>query len=250
MTREDQLFINHLQDCGMVSQNKGYTVFSDFLNLNQQTIFYDNSALFTGIEFELYGGYDDAERRMIRFGRPLDQEETYPIVCLQIAPANAKFSDHLTHRDFLGAVLNLGIDRNKTGDILIRENIGYMFCKDTIADFIVSNLEKIKHTKVRIKICETPDFTDSQNFKTRQGTVSSVRIDSLISLAFKMSRGTAAKYVSQGLVYVNGRLIMSNSFVPKDGDIISVRTLGRFKLELTQQKSKKDKFIVNTHMYI
>lgn len=249
MTKDEQLLINRILDLAGISENNGYCTFSDFLNLNEQTIFFDHKELFLGRSYEIFGGYDDAERRMIKFYQDYCVEEPYPIVCVKIEPVIGKFSDTLTHRDFLGAVLNLGVDRGKIGDILIHDNIGYMFCKESISEFLIENLVKIKHTKVRAKISQVPEIAYEPHFKTRQGTVTSIRVDSLLALAFNLSRSSAVKYISQGLVFINGRLVVSNSQVPKDGDIISVRKLGRFKLELTAIKSKKDKFVVKTHVY-
>ena len=88
------------------------------------------------------------------------------------------------------------------------------------------------------------------HFKTKQSTVTSVRLDSIIAAAFNLSRSAAVRYISSQAVFINGRLSESASAVPKNDDIISVRGLGRFKFEDTSLKSKKDKFVVKTHIYI
>ena len=248
--RDDQLLLDHLLDLAVQSERYGMSTFSDFLNLNEQTVFYEQRDMFKGYLYCVYGGYDDAERQIVQFYQPYCSDEPYPIVCVCISPVSEKFSEHLTHRDFLGAVLNLGIERCKTGDILIKEHTAYMFCKESIAAFICEHLITVKHTKIRAKIAEIPAIALKPELKTKQGTVTSVRIDSIVALAFNLSRSQAGKYISQKLVFINGRQVDSNSRVPKDGDLISVRGIGRFKLELTAQKSKKDKYVVKTHIYI
>ena len=249
--KEDQILLNHLQDLADTCETYGYCTFSDFLNLNEQTVFYENKALFYGYLYTLEGGYADSERKMIRFYPEYIPDAPFPISVVKIAPASEKFSEVLTHRDFLGAVLNLGIDRSKTGDILIDQHNGYLFCCQSIADYICSHLERIRHTKVSASLCEQlPQRILEPQYKTKQGSITSIRIDSILALAFNLSRSSAAKYISQKLVFINGRRVLSNSSIPNDGDIISVRGLGRFKLELTSQKSKKDKYIIKTHLYV
>lgn len=250
INREDQILIDHLLDLALQSERYGSSTFSDFLNLNEQTIFYENREEFKGYLYRIYGGYEDAERQMVQFYQTYCSDDPYPIVCVCIEPVSEKFSEHLTHRDFLGAVLNLGIDRCKTGDILIKEHTAYLFCKESIASFICEHLINVKHTKVKAKITDILLATLKPEMKTKQGTVTSVRIDSIVALAFNLSRSQASRYISQKLVFINGRQADSNSRVPKDGDLVSVRGLGRFKLELTAQKSKKDKYVIKTHIYI
>lgn len=249
MDKESQLLISRLSDLANESLYHGYCTFSDFLNLNEQSVFLENRDQLPRVPYALYGGYESAERRMVKFYQDYCQDTPYPVVCVKIQALSEKFSDTFSHRDFLGAILNLGIDRSKTGDILIKDNAGYLLTTESMGRFICDNLEKVKHTKVRTTLTDIPEDIFVPNFKTKQGTVSSIRIDSLISLAFNLSRTSAVKYISQGLVFVNGRQITSNSAVPKDNDIISVRTMGRFKLETTDLKSKKDKFVVKVHIY-
>lgn len=250
MNKEEQLLLRRLSDLSSKASDNYYCTYSDFLNMNEQTLFFAHQDDILTSGFELYGGYPDAERRILQF-YPCDfEKEEYPIVCLCIRPVNEKFSDALTHRDFLGAVLNLGIDRGRIGDILIENNTAYLFCLPQIADYIVQSLIKVKHTKVSVTLYHSCDITLSPHFKTKQGTVTSVRLDSIIAVAFNLSRTSAAKYIAAGSVFINGRLTDSVSAVPKDNDIISVRGLGRFKFENTLMKSKKDKFVVKAHVYI
>ena len=94
---------------------------------------------FNFISYEISGGYEDAERVIVRFGSEdeLGYEEAYPITLLRIAPLQSKFADDLTHRDFLGSLMNLGIERDVLGDLLINEKCAYLFCKESVADYII-----------------------------------------------------------------------------------------------------------------
>lgn len=250
MDKDEQLLLKRLSDLAHKAEQQYYCTFSEFLNMNEQDIFLKHKEDFAGVHYEMYGGYPDAERRMIAFYPDDYVKEKFPIDCLSVHPVNEKFSDHLTHRDFLGAILNLGIDRNRIGDLLIDQNSAYVFCICQISAYITEHLTKVKHTKITSALCDVPEIALSPKFRTKQGTVTSIRLDSVVALAFNLSRTTAAGYISAGLVFINGKLTESASAVPKSNDIISVRKLGRFKFENTALKSKKDKFVVKAHIYM
>lgn len=250
MTKEEQLLQRRLADLCRQAADNYYCTFSDFLNMNEQTLFYTAKDTFSSAGFEFWGGYPDAERRMLQFYPHGFETEAFPMACICIRPSNAKFADALTHRDFLGALINLGIDRSRLGDILIENNTAYVFALSQIAGYITEMLTRVRHTKVEAFLCEVPEAAIVPHFKTKQSTVTSIRLDSIIAAAFNLSRSAAVRYISAQSVFINGRLAESAGTVPKDNDIISVRGLGRFKFENTSLKSKKDKFVVKTHIYI
>lgn len=250
MTKEEQLLNRRLADLCRQASDNYYCTFSDFLNMSEQTLFFNIKNSLPPASFELWGGYPDAERRMLQFYPDGFDKETFPIVCVCIRPANPKFADTLTHRDFLGALINLGIDRSKLGDILIDNNTAYVFAVRQIGEYIAGLLTKVKHTKVDAFLCDVPETASTPHFKTKQSTVASIRLDSLIAAAFNLSRSVASRYITSQSAFINGRLTENASAVLKDNDIISVRGLGRFKFESTSLKSKKDKFVVKTHIYI
>ena len=129
MTREEQQLEKHFRDLARTAYQRGIAVFSDFLNLNELNIFQETRPKLSYIVTESFGGYELAERQIAVFRpeAPLFCTD-YPICCLKIAPLQEKFAEHLTHRDYLGAVLNLGLDRSCLGDILVEETESYLFC--------------------------------------------------------------------------------------------------------------------------
>ena len=117
---KDVLFKKRMTELSKKAYYRGILTFSDFLDLNEQTMLQSLSLKDTGVSVKLWGGYETAERQMAAFvPDAFCCEEDYPLSCLRIQPLNRKFSDKLTHRDYLGAILNLGIDRSKIGDILM-----------------------------------------------------------------------------------------------------------------------------------
>ncbi|HIU66562.1 MAG TPA: RNA-binding protein [Candidatus Caccomorpha excrementavium] len=253
--KEEQLFKKRMTELERLAEKRYCPVYSDFLNMNEISMLLSMNQELSRIPLTLFGGYEEAERKIACFhgGEPDGEDRMrtdFPITCLRIRPVNAKFSDALTHRDYLGAVLNLGIERGKTGDIIIREDAAFLFCCRGIAPFIRENLIQVKHTAVR---AEEGDFEQSDihpEYREIKGTVSSVRLDSLISLAFGISRGGSADYIDAGKVFVNGRISLSGSRPLKEGDVISVRGLGRFIFSASGGVSRKGRLGVTLSKYI
>ena len=105
----------------------------------------------------------------------------YPISALKITPAYPKFAERLGHRDILGSLMQLGIDRCKLGDILVGEQEAYLLCEETVADYFAEHLEKIRHTLVKVEPCSLTDLKVTQEFQSQDGIVTSDRIDAVIA---------------------------------------------------------------------
>lgn len=223
-------------------QNNQFT-FTGFLSLADMACFYELEKELSYVAYKAWGGSEFCERVMLRFGsgKELGYEEEFPITCLMAKPAAAKFADELTHRDFLGALMNLGIDRSMLGDIMLVENTGYIFCADSMSDFIIENLCKVKHTSVLCeKAEEIPDFAgkDRQEVKIQ---IASERIDGVVAKVYGLSRGEAIERFRQKKVFINGRLCENNSRQLSSGDTVSVRGHGKFEYSGVQSVSKKGK---------
>ena len=162
MTEEEQLLQKRFLDLSRQADYKGIVLFSDFLGLNEQNIFRQTEGMLTS-GFQMSGGYEYAERQMVAFcPDALYYEWEYPFSCLKIEPAYPKFSDKLGHRDILGAVMNLGIERGKIGDILLKNNTAYLFCADSVKPYVTEQLEKVKHTVVKVTETDVLDNPDIQ----------------------------------------------------------------------------------------
>lgn len=249
--KDEQILRKRIIDLARTAEYKDISTYTDFLNLNEISIFHSLKLELTNINYDLFGGYDSAERKVVCFyGDESVKAFSSYITCIRILPLNKKFSDDLNHRDFLGAILNLGIDRCTIGDILVQEKEGYVFCETSISNFIIDNLSKVKHTSIR---CEKVD-KDTPNIQPRfeeiRGTVSSARLDSVIALAFHSSRNSILSLISSGKVFVDGRLIESNSYMLKEDETVSVRGYGKFIYKELQNQSKKGRFYVRLLKYI
>lgn len=223
-------------------QNNQYT-FTGFLGLSDVSCFYEMEKELSYVPFKLWGGSELCERVMLRFGSEdmLGYEEPFPITCICAKPLAARFADELTHRDFLGALMNLGIDRSTLGDIMLLDNIGYIFCMENMADYIIEHLDKVRHTSIGCgRTTELPAFgeKDRQEVKIQ---ISSERIDAVLAKVYRLSRSDAIEYFRQKKVFVNGRLCENNSYLLKDGDIVSARGCGKFEYCGWRNVSKKGK---------
>lgn len=250
MEKDEQILINRLKDIANTSYQRGIPMYSDFLNMNEQTILKRELSKMPPVSIEALGGYNLAERRIMAV-RPIDYayELSLPIVSLFIKPLNDKFSDELSHRDFLGAILNLGIDRSKIGDIIVLNNGAYVFLIDKMAPYVMDNLTRIKHTPV---LLEYKEFNEEVSLKYTEisGSVSSVRLDSILALIYNSSRASIISNIEEGRVFVNARIITTNSYNLKENDVISVRGLGKFKYIGTSGVTKKGRYIVTIQKYI
>lgn len=243
---EDDLIKKRLEDLAGKCCHSGRYTFTGFLSMAEQEIFHrlrNTASIVNQVPWTLFGGSGDSERNMIRFGNEetLGYSEEFPIVCVEIVPLMQKFADDLTHRDFLGALMNLGIERTTLGDIIIIENKGYVFCTAVIAPFIVDTLEQIKHTHVKCRITELPAEVSAPAVLTRKIQAASERIDAVIARVHQLSRGESLELFRQKKVFLNGLRCENSSYLLKPEDVVTARGFGKFTYMGYESVSKKGK---------
>lgn len=248
---KDDFFLKRIRELANLSYQRDIVTFSDFLNLNEQNMVSSLKRQFPQIVMEIFGGYENAERQMVAFHPDaLAFTWEYPIDCLKIEPKAIKFSENLSHRDYMGALLNLGVDRSVIGDIIVQEKAAWFFCQSKMTEFFLENLCRVRHTNILITKVNDPEEFPHPNLESINGTCASVRLDSLIALAFKASRSSMVSYIESGQVFVNGKLITSNGYEPKEGDIVSVRGKGRFIFDGVSHQTKKGRYGVRILLYV
>lgn len=243
---DNELVIKRFCELSTRAYERGYTTYTNFLNADEIGILYSSKAKLK-TNYVLNGGYDNAERCVACF---CDKGEDFPpIICIKIEPLQQKFADRLSHRDFLGSLMNLGIEREMLGDILIKDNIGYVFCLDKISDYIISELDKIKHTSVQCSKCDVvPDFINTLPDE-EEYIVSSIRVDTVASAVFKISRNAISQMINQGNVYINSRPIYKDAILLKNGDTVTVRGKGKFIFSRIINETKKHKIVAGIMVY-
>lgn len=243
MNAEDEQLKKRFIELANRSYSQNRYTFTNFLSLADMTVFYEACTEFAGIAYTVFGGEEDCERVMVRFGSEKDfgYTEDFPIVILEISPLMDKFSDDLSHRDFLGALMNLGIEREVLGDILINKNRAFLFCLSSMKEYIEKELTKVKHTSVKIREVSAIPETDRYIPKEIVIQVASLRIDAVIAHTLNLSRGSALELFSEKKVFLNGRLCENNSKLLSGGDKITVRGFGRFSVKEIAGQSRKGK---------
>lgn len=222
---------------------KGRYTFTDFLGLAETDLFFRTLPSFSYVPYTLFGGATGCERVMARFGDEASlgyAPPPFPIACLAITPAAPKFAEPLSHRDCLGALMNLGIKRECLGDISQTETGFFLFAEEKLAQHIGENLTRIRHTAVHVAPCTAP-ATVLQRSERIVIQVSAPRADAVLARAYRLSREESAALFSSRLVFVNGRLCSQPSLSLREGDMLTARGYGRLRYVGAESLSRKGK---------
>ena len=196
------------------------------------------------------GGYEDAERVMfISYPDFLTDIDEGEFLCALII--TGRDIESLSHRDYLGSLLGLGIKREKIGDILVSPDGTIVFSASDISDYIINNLTKIGRSGIHIErknICDIK--VPEKKTETIRGTVQSVRFDAVLSTALRLSRGKAMQLIEAEKATVNWNECLQGSYSMKEGDVFSVRGYGRFRLERIDGPTKKGRVGIEILKYV
>lgn len=282
MSKDEQILKNHFHDLAYRAYQRGIPVFTDFLEKYQVQLALQ-AANKAGVSIAGYGGYPDALRQVLCFYTPnqkgglddqfmtdntnqyLDVSITrdfadtlnYPVKCIRIAPVNKHFHDKLSHRDYLGSIMNLGIDRNQVGDIIVKREgnagdeipVAYVFCITNKSEMIES-LTCIKHTTVTAKTYEGQGLSLQQDYNVFDGSVSSYRLDAILSASLRISRGQCIGLIQEGKILLNGKICTENAKQVNNRDVISARGYGKYLIETSQTVSRKGRLHIRVKQYV
>ena len=246
---EEKLEFSRMYDLFERCGNKNIQTFTPFLT---PAMIVKAQRAFSGEEnVGFYGGYDEAERKIMSFS-PFYKIETdiisdYPIDALKIYTKDKKV---FSHRDYLGSVLSLGIKREKTGDIIISDTCAYLMCTDDISEFLIYNFKKIAHSNIFVEKCEKTCYNFKKQFKEVNFTVSSLRLDAVVSSFTKKSRTQSADFIKKGIVNLNYLCETNVSKAVKDGDIISVKGFGKTVLKTDNLLTRKGRINITLKIYV
>ena len=167
-----------------------------------------------------------------------------------VAPKSEKFSEELTHRDYLGAILGLGIERSLVGDILVRDRRAWVFCLPAAADLLASSLNQVRRTTVTAEITSA-DIPELQpRFAPLRLNIASERLDAVTAAFAGLSRGQADQLFRAEKVFVNGRAAADRSAKLKAGDILSVRGFGKAVYDGIEHETRKNRLWVILRKYV
>ena len=241
---EHSIKFAHIYDLAEKAYRQGRSLYGDFLSEGSIGELLRRRD-FLPMHPVLFGGYEDAERKMVGF-IPEYEEEDFPISVLSFSSPRIK---NLSHRDFLGSIMALGIKREKCGDIIIGEDTCQLLLHSDIADFVCSSLEKVGREGVKTELIELCGLiVPEKKFTSISGTVASPRLDAVISLFAGKGRSKSAELIKGGLVFINGIAADKCDMHLSEGDTISVRGIGRATLSVGGH-SKKDRIFITLNKF-
>lgn len=247
LSAEDRLLVSHITDMMDICGKSYCPKFSSFLDERQAAL--AQSALNErGFErYGFYGGYENASRKVLGVFPEYCEDEEYPVSAITF---RYRENDKLSHRDFLGAFMSRQIKREMLGDIVVGKGSTTAFVYSTVKDVLLSEITKIGSVGVKSEEDDAPHIEVEQAFTEKNGSVSSLRLDSVLALAAGISRGKAADIIKGSGVTVNYRTVESASCNLDSGDVFSARGFGKFILFSVNGKTKKDRYHITVKKYI
>ena len=249
---EERLILAKILDRAEQTRNRSIPAATDFLSPAQLARAGDLLRLAGFMDYAALGGYETAERRLLLFLPDwLEAEEAEsqsPIRCLRAA-FRAEY--RLTHRDFLGSLMGMGIVREKVGDILVGPDSADLIVLDTVADFLLRSWDSAGRAKLTVSAIEAENLhIPAVSCQEVRATVSSLRLDAVASSGFRMARGKAAALIESGKVQVNWRECVKPDKLLSAGDTVSARGFGKFELSEVGGVTKKGRTSIVLRVYI
>ena len=252
LTGEDRLTLARVLDRAEQAENRNIPAATDFLSPQQQARARDCLRL-AGVpetSYVLQGGYEGAERKIILFLPDWLEPENaeFPIRCLRAA---FREDEKLTHRDFLGSLMGLGLVREKIGDILVAPDSADLLVLDSVADFLLQSWDSAGRAKLRVTAIE-PDNLHIPVVQRKEvrDTVSSLRLDAVASSGFRLARGKAAALIESGKVQLNWRECVKPDKLLEAGDVVSARGFGKFELSEVGGLTRKGRISIVLQVYV
>lgn len=243
LSGDERFLFAHISDLAVKSRKTGVPCFSRYLNEREVVIALEAGKR-EGVSPIFYGGYDGASRKVCGFFEgtyaeemPLDSK--YDLFSVCAVTFSFRSCDKLSHRDFLGAILNTGLERSVVGDILVSEDRAVVFCLNAAAE-VAEGLTKIGRVGVKPQrgiVGELPN----QKFETLDRTVSSLRLDRVVGACANLSCDRSATLIKSGQVSADFSVCMNVSGVVKENAVISIRGYGKFRLAKIAGETKKGK---------
>lgn len=251
---KDELTVSRIEDLIDQCRDGYYVTATGFLDMHEQALARSAARNAAGVRAVLYGGYPDAERRMlvcIPADIPMTDDEAFEGLTAVVRVSKPEISRELTHRDYLGSMLGLGIDRSVTGDILVRPDGADIIVQPEIAGFLINEYREVGRTHVTVSGAETSDLIIPEaHTQIIRDTVPSARLDNIIAAAFKLSRSKAAEAIRGGIVSVDHIECLKPDARLEEGAVLVLRGKGKSILREIGGESKKGRIWIRIERYL
>lgn len=246
---EDRLLAARVADLALLAEKRHRPMFCGFLDLREQGVFQLTLSALGEKNGALFGGFSEAERQM--GGIAMDkqpEEKEFPITALRIDIPSFR---ELTHRDYLGTAMSLGITRDKIGDIVVDEQGATLFVAADLADFLCENMQKVGGLGVKPKLLsDLPEVETTQKTEEIRGSIASSRLDCVVAELVRVSRTKADELLAASRVKVMGREETNRSRMIEEGEIIAIRGIGKFKIVSLSGRTKKGNIVLIANRYV
>lgn len=243
---DSSMLLARVDDAANICYKTNKCKYIGFLS-SEQAVAVRNYLKKRNVKYNLFGGYENAERVMLGCFPDWAEGTEFPITAVTLKYRKV---DNLTHRDFLGSLMGLGITREKVGDILIEEGRAVIFLDEDIANFVISQLDKVGRTGVTASLGYEGDLPVGDTLEEFSTTIASERLDCVVSAIAGLSRGLATEKIVQGLVSVNSFVTEKITYSVNAGDIITIRGKGKFIITSLDGRTRKNRVILNLKKYV
>lgn len=255
---EKELLLSHTAEMKEKAADESVITHTKFLSVDEiSTVMQLGGHLSAYVDTFFYAGYEGGERCICVFVPKfyncedihafLQSQESNPLCVIEVK--KDKFCT-LTHRDYLGSIIGLGISREMVGDIIVSDDGCYIFALKTISAYICENLTRVGRGTVACNVTDIENMEISQEKITETVySVSSLRIDNFISAVFNLSRKTACECIQKGVVFVNSANISKKDFTLKPGDKVVFRGKGKAVFCDTAGNSKRGRIRIIVQKY-
>ncbi len=243
---ETELLIARIKDTEDICARTNRPKYLGFL-FASEAVFAEKAVKNSPCRTALFGGYDGAERLMLACFPDWMEDDIFPISAVTF---EFRKSDSLSHRDFLGSLMALGIKREAVGDILIEEGRAVAFVTEEITDYVKTQISKIGRVGVSVKDGYNSPLPNADRLEKFSSNAASDRLDCIISALCGFSRSKSAEVLNAGLVTVNSVCEYKATKTVSNGDIISVRGKGRFIIDSLEDRTRKNRIVIKYSKYI
>ena len=251
---KNKLFQSRISDRIRQASEGFYITNTGFLDLHEQSEAHLLVRESRDVRGYFYGGYQDAERRILILvpeGYGVLSEDEQSAYLSGIHAKILRTSRALTHRDYLGAVLGLGIERRMIGDILVREDGADLIVVPEIQEFLLQEFHSAGRAELSVTPISISEITIPEGrVQMLQDTVPSLRLDNIVSTAFRVSRSDAVSAIRSGIVSLNHLECTKADQRIDEGDVLSLRGKGKAVLESIGGESKKGRIWVEIKKYV
>lgn len=253
-TKEDKMLLASAEDKFRQCSENYMVTNTGFLDLRQRGLVEGLCRQWCrgnkNVSYCFFGGYEEAERTTCMFLPDYAvAEESHPLTVIRAE--NLSNGRKLTHRDYLGSLMALGIRREMIGDILTCDRGADILVMEEIAEFLLLDYDKagrvpLTLTQVPLHELRIPKV----RVKEQKDTVASLRLDNIIASAFSLSRAKSAEAIRSGLVFLNSMQMEKIDAQVKEGDKLVLRGKGKAYLREVGQRTRKDRIFIVTERYL